>query len=230
MLVVLSCETKGDEFKLSGPKENSIIGIIYSDTLSKISQFDIANCITESEFQPLYIGYFLDSIYLNYNQYAVSQIVEDLDSYPSPHEDSLIITVDTTQFIKSLESNGEWEGNEKLEWVYSEVCLKSYPVIIKNLSKQKIMIGYGNYLPLFMEAQDSVGEWKRIQTPYFYGCGYGMTFPFIDKDQILITSCKLFEGNFKTKIRLNYRSYENIYSNEFSANINYSQFSVCSDN
>ncbi len=214
------------------------------DTFDNQLELDTVSSITEATFHPMYIGEKLDSIYLAYNSRAVTNRTEEwnhykrLDSsvlvisyYRKPDSSSIIVFVDTTQMIGSVQrylippppppnsdSTFSWETK------YYRGKTKSYLVMIENISEDTLNLGYGEYLPLIIEAQDSLGLWKPIQEPHTYFCGTGLTYFYITPNQIAITSCKLFKGNYKTKMRLGYGFKPRIYSNEFYGQMKYSQF------
>lgn len=77
---------------------------------------------------------------------------------------------------------------------------------------------------MIIEAKDSSGIWKPIQEPYVYFCGTGLTHYFLPPDEILVSSCKLFEGEFNTKIRIAFGFDRKTKSNEFDGKISYDQF------
>ena len=117
---------------------------------------------------------------------------------------------------------GVWEYLKKPEYRVGKIA---YPVFIENLCKDTLEIGFGNVLPIIMEAKDENGTWKPIQKKYKYGCGKGLTQFYLGPKQLAVTTMKQFEGTFKTKLRLVF-SYTTlkVYSNEIDGYINKGQF------
>jgi hypothetical protein len=231
LLIFVSCTTEIQNSSPSKKVENNLTSIVYYDSLHVELQLDTTSCLNESEFHPLFIGKLVDSIYLSYNQNFIKKIELEHSIFPNFKVDNINIFIDTSQFIASRELHGKWvtvDNEHDSEFHSNEIHLKSYPVIIKNIGTKDIVIGYGNHLPIIMVAQDSIGNWKSIQKFYTYTCGTGMMFPYLNENEILITSCKLFDGDFTTKIRLKYGWDESSYSNEFVGKIKYSQFTHCS--
>jgi len=99
----------------------------------------------------------------------------------------------------------------------------SYPVIVTNQDLDTIMIGYGNYMPIIMEALDSSGTWKAIEERLIYGCGNGVGTIILPPNEIVLTAAPIFEGVYSTKFRLRFYKTD-IYSNTFQGKINYRQF------
>lgn len=102
---------------------------------------------------------------------------------------------------------------------------KSYPVFIENVSNDTLSIGFGNRIYPIVEANDSLGNWRPIQKPGTYYCGTGLQSFYLEPNNILISSCKLYDGDFYTKLRLVLITNTGmIKSNEFEGTINYPQF------
>jgi hypothetical protein len=97
----------------------------------------------------------------------------------------------------------------------------AYPVYIVNLKKDTLTIGSGNSVPVFCEALDSSGNWKRIECQALFECGMGIPRIILRPKNMLITSQLIFSGTTKTKFRLSCRGNS---SNEFYGYINPSQF------
>ena len=99
----------------------------------------------------------------------------------------------------------------------------SYPVIVTNQDIDTVMIGYGNHMPIIMEALDSNNVWKPIEKRYIYGCGNGVGTIILPPKDIVLTSAPIFNGDYTTKLRLRFYKTD-IYSNTFNGSINYRQF------
>lgn len=232
---LLSCSTEEQEVAVDMTNDinaaaTNLFGLMYYDTLKADVMYDTASCISVAQFNPLYIGKLSDSIFLNHDSHLPQRRETEMDKWPRLEGNGLEITVDTTQFITDLDFRGSWVSTENIDetqWKSGEVHLIAYPVILKNKTNKSATVGYGNHLPIIMEAKDSLGDWKPIQVGYTYFCGTDMLFPFLKKDEYLITTCKLFEGEYTTTLRLRYGWEEYAYSNEFSGQIKYSQFARC---
>jgi hypothetical protein len=111
---------------------------------------------------------------------------------------------------------------------------ESYLVFLKNSSDtSSILIGFENLINLIIEAKDSLGNWKPIQKPYFRKCFTGVRGLYLPPQNVLITTCPIFSGEYKTQIRLTFggvfldendEEIKPFVSNEFEGFINYSQF------
>jgi len=218
---------KGKFSEYKNPLEKTVL----IDTFKNQLKLDTASFITEAAFHPMFIGEKKDSIILSYNSKKVEHRHFEWNVNKMPDSNDLAVYIDTTKIIGSsintitalppkLENELDWKitiDEERGEF-------KSYPVIIENRSNDTLTIGYGEYIPLILEAVDSLGEWKPIQEPYTYFCGTGLTHTYIQPNQLLITSCKLYSGKYLTKMRLVFRFHKANYSNEFYGQMNYKQF------
>ncbi len=84
----------------------------------------------------------------------------------------------------------------------SKQIKNTFPVLIKNLNKDTVNLGWMFSLGLLMEAQDRLGEWKVIQIPYRIGCGTGIPNIQLPPNEIVITLAPIYKGDFKTQLRL----------------------------
>lgn len=204
------------------------------DTFSnKLSRQDFSS-LTESGFHPMYIGPIKDSLWLNYNSDLVNYRSKDWESYRSPKTGELEIIIDTSQIIGNVNRIYRLpppKNKTARDTLFDYIArlpnrgdIMSYPVLIKNLSKDTLRFGYGEHLPIIMEAKDSTGSWRPIQQRYRYFCGTGLTIFFIPPREIAISSNVLFKGDFETSLRLAYGFDGAIKSHSFEGRINYDQF------
>lgn len=223
--LLLGCSNEGIDLTVQSEEEVFNKFIVLIDTISTELKKDTSSYLKEAEFHPLYIGEKLDTIQLDYDPREIKYVIHERGRYKYPDSLDLLIVVSTSNFIGSVEDYMDWETADSLGTinpVFYSLKYLSYPVFIENNSDDTLEIGYGEYIPLIIEAMDSSGNWRAIQKPYTYFCGTGMPFYYLPPSEILITSCKLFEGEYKTKLRLVFN--KNYYSNEFEGSINYGQF------
>ncbi|MFD1553885.1 hypothetical protein DNU06_17015 [Putridiphycobacter roseus] len=97
----------------------------------------------------------------------------------------------------------------------------AYAVLLTNNESDTISIGYGRYIPLIMEAQDSAGDWKPIEEQYNYMCGNGVGTVILPPNELVLTNAPIFRGAYKTMLRL---TIGESHSREFKGSINYRQF------
>ena len=211
----------------------------YSTTSSK-STFsdqlilDTASSVTTGEFYPMYLGEYKEVVSLSYVDGMVRYNSNVLDTKGTTDTTYLKIVVDTTQFIGAETSfsiprapkDYEIESDETI-WSkrINEGKNKSYPIFVQNDSQGNLTLGWGDYVSLFTEAKDSLGKWQVIQEPYTYTCGTGLSKWLLRPQEMLLTQCKLFDGDYETTMRVVFKFDTDIKSNEFQGKINYKQFS-----
>jgi hypothetical protein len=190
------------------------------DTFNNVLQKDTATSISLAQFSPIYIGAKKNELKITYNSSKVGNRIYKSGRHKKPDPKSMIISIDTTQTVGS--PMGVYEYYQKTEYRVGKIA---YPVFIENLSKDTLDIGFGNILPIIMEAKDENGAWKPIQKKFKYGCGKGLTQFYLGPKQLAVTTMKQFDGTFKTKLRLVF-SYTTlkVYSNEIDGYINKGQF------
>lgn len=221
------------------PYSTNFESIELIDTFNNKLKLDIANSITEAEFHPAYIGIRKDSIKLTYWSGDVTHRSNDWRKFKEPDSIDLKIYVDTTRIIGAVNDvplpppppplifkEGEKEKYDFWEKQTFRGDIKSYPVFITNISNDTLKVGTGENIKLITEAKDSLGNWKPIQKPSNLLCGTGLTLYYLPSTEIILTSCKLFDGDFETTMRLIFESDADIIikSNEFKGKMNYSQF------
>lgn len=232
MILIYGCQDSTKALIDNPNKELEYIALI--DTFRNQLQLDTANSITEAEFHPMYMGRKRDSILLNYWPGEIEYKSINWKKYKRPDSSEVSIFVDTTQIIGSVNRfiappppppNAESDEKEyKWERKFFRGDIKSFPIFVKNNTKDTLNVGYGEYIPMIIEAKDSLGNWRSIQEPYIYFCGTGLTNYFLPPDEIIITSCKLFEGEFETKMRIAFGFDIKTKSNEFNGKMRYEQF------
>lgn len=228
--MILICSCQDATTALINHSQEELEHLVLIDTFNNQLQLDTAYSITEAEFHPMYMGKKQDSITLNYWPGDIEYTSRYWEEYKSPDSNDLKIFVDSTQIIGSVNNfyipppPSFEEENQKWKRKFVRGKIKSYPIIIKNNSVDTLKVGYGDYIPMIIEAKDSLGNWKPIQKPYIYFCGTGLSMYFLPPEEIIITSCKLFEGEYKTKMRIVFGFERTIQSNEFIGKINYEQF------
>jgi hypothetical protein len=216
-------------------------GLVLLDTHTNILVEDTATSFSIANYRPLYIGPRLDSIRLNYDVYDFS-VNHDYWKYAHGDSMSINIYVDTTQYVGSAgcvfrppppppPRNSDMHDYGFVRYQGQTVFrgdYKSYPVLIQNTSYDTLNIGFCKYILLRLEAQDIFGEWRLLQGFFDPTCENGNHFP-LPPDHIIISSCPIFKGWYRTKLRLVYGltygyGYEQpVYSNTFYGNIDYRQ-------
>jgi hypothetical protein len=182
--------------------------------------------LSTSNYNLYFIGTEKDTIYLN----PFFNFVP-----PPPPLPSGVKTTNTTNIpehenpFKKYYIEWDEEMNYK-DWTQSKIDIQIdtinkisnlFPVMLANLDTDTTFIGYGSHIPLVMEAIDSTGTWKPIQEEFIYMCGVGVGSIILPPNQCVLTLAPIFNGNYKTKLRL---ILGDNHSKPFSGFINYRQF------
>ena len=243
-VTLVSCQTKTDEQSVSNYKEEFKFPVIIDTSDFKTSKRE-ATWLSTANYELLYIGEWKDTIYPDYrlkyypivpppppppgtdfdptdtigyhkrltehkmNPYYIDWMAPN--NHKSWHKAELSIKVDTTQRVK----------NDDIHVKSESPFFEAYPVLIENIDKDTITIGYGHFLPLITEAEDSTGNWKPIEKRWIYMCGNGVGTIILPPNEIGLSATMIYNGNYSTTLRLRIDS---TFSNEFKGNINYRQF------
>lgn len=114
------------------------------------------------------------------------------------------IIVDTNHYLLSY------------RWIpIAKESFKAYPVMIKNLEKDTVVIATRDYVELILEGETE-GTWKTLIEPFRHiGCGNGLTYLLLPPNEILVTSIPVYKWKEKMKLRLRLG---NNYSTVFTGN------------
>lgn len=120
-------------------------------------------------------------------------IEERMGNYEHVIWDSANVTilVDTNRYILSY----DWAPvpNESF---------KAYPVIIKNIEKDTIIIATRDYIGLVLEEETKDG-WETLIEPFRHrGCGMGLTYLLLPPKEVLVTSLPVYKFKKTTQLRL----------------------------
>ncbi|PTB92956.1 hypothetical protein C9994_13445 [Marivirga lumbricoides] len=180
--------------------------------------------LTNADYDFLYIGALTDTIVVNpFFRY---------NPPPPPPRGSEITMPVRPEYENPLEGYQlDWTDKTNYKtWREAAVDIKidtssklkgNYHVLLSNNGTDTIYIGYGDVLPLIMEARDSTGVWRPIEKRFIYMCGNGVGSIILPPNQVALTTAPLYKGNFKTDLRLVLG--EN-YSSIFTGSITYRQF------
>lgn len=79
---------------------------------------------------------------------------------------------------------------------------KAYPVVIKNLEKDTLIIAARDYVELILEGQTDDG-WKTLKEPFRHiGCDNGVNYLLLPPNEILVTSIPVYKWKKSTQLRL----------------------------
>lgn len=103
----------------------------------------------------------------------------------------------------------------------SLIYYKSFPIYIKNISKDTINLGTDGDFPILVEGKNKNGKWVEINKfPFHCGTGSYSTI-CLPPNEIIITSMFHYKGNYKTKLRFKILDFV---SREYDGSINEEQF------
>jgi hypothetical protein len=191
----------------------------------------------EASYKPLYFGKEQDSIYIDYF------IVPPLVLPPPPNDTTDYIRIFNLQknqkyvsYYTLAHNNriNSWDDSTSLfnisvdtstsilsqSYIRSDntfVGRKAYPVIIKNLSSDTVKVGLENYIYLKLSYKKAENQWVFLEKDYIFGCGTGLRSILLPKNEIIITSVPVYEGDTKVLFRI---SLGNNYSEPFYGFIN----------
>lgn len=201
-LFLFSCSEKSEHLSL---KDIQSIHLIHDKKFS-----ENIRTLSSSYFETIYMGEVKDTLAVNYT-YDLSKFSKwsfDYEAIWGKSENKVTLQIDTSKLIYITPENKPF-GKDELP-------LYAHPVFLQNISPDTLVVGYGEFLPFYLEVMDYQGEWKTIEEPFLYMCGNGLNNLILPPNEIAITPVPVFNGNFRTKFRMRL---EDTYSNEFTASI-----------
>jgi hypothetical protein len=175
-------------------------------------------------YHPLYIGEFRDTLVI-YHPFM-------LERPPSLNSSVDSTALEVTSYRNPFaEYYLDWQDNRSYRyWEEARIDIQidtlspirnNYPILLTNYEMDTIIVGYGDQVPLILEAKDSTGNWRPIEERFIFACGNGVGSIILPPKQVLITAAPVFEGDYQTELRLSLGSN---YSKTFIGKINYRQF------
>lgn len=140
-------------------------------------------------------------------------------------EDLMKYLKDFHKFQLIKKENISLEFNEKDTIIsFDDINLdyyKSFPIYIKNISKDTLSLGTEGYFPILVEGKNRNGKWVEINKfPLHCGTGSYSTI-CLPPNEIIITSMFHYKGNYKTRLRFKILDFV---SREYDGSINEEQF------
>lgn len=146
-----------------------------------------------AQYQFNYIGTLNDSIYLTYVPF-----------FNYPLDGGSLRKTEFSKYTTDLDNKCEYKYADS-----ADVCIivgtfnqESYSVLLKNSDRDTIVIGYGDQVPLIMEARDSVGKWQPIQQRFIYYCSTGLSLIYLPPQECVVTLAPVYKGSYETELRL----------------------------
>ncbi|UKN03713.1 hypothetical protein K6119_09440 [Paracrocinitomix mangrovi] len=193
---------------------------VYTDSVKGVLELSKESSVSSAYASILYLGDKTDTIQLlrRHKGFQSVKLTEHVSN--ELDKGQISIYVDTSQYIR---------GSQEKRWIDKTDTTvmnypMAYPVVIENISNDTVYVAYNDIIPIKLEAKDENGFWRPIEEKNMYLCGFGMTIPYLLPNQIAVTYCRVFEGDFQTKLRLSYTLNNELYSNEFTGYINKDQF------
>lgn len=203
--------------------------IILIDTFPKKATRDTSYKKERSQFWINYIGNYKDTLSTSYFRPNLYDQINKFLTIEDPFKkDSFQIWVDTQKHITAYEPPlAGFEKTKKgiiMARYERSNYFFAYPIYIYNPSKDTVYIGHGERAPLNLQAKDSLGFWKNILVYGPIPCPTGETKNYLYPNQLILSSCKLFEGDYYTDLRITFNYSGKYHSNSFKGYINYTQF------
>ncbi|MEO8239406.1 MAG: hypothetical protein ABI576_14980 [Flavobacterium sp.] len=186
------------------------------------SLFDEENptWISTANYNLNYIGKLKDSISLGIESFSIAEFPENrkkgakIEKRQRPNAEYYIEWDKKNRYTFMQEQKVEIQ-------ISSKKINNFHTALLRNRTKDTIAIGFGDIIPLILEAKNKSGKWKPIQERFVYMCGNGVGTIILPPKEIAITLVPIFKGNYKTQLRLSMGSNK---SNAVWGNINYRQF------
>ncbi|WP_428232114.1 hypothetical protein [Flavobacterium sp.] len=176
--------------------------------------------ISTANYNFNYIGKLKDSISLEIESFSIAEFQENRKKCSKIEKRQL----------PNAEYYIEWDKKNRYSFMQEqkvEIQISSkkinnfYIALLRNRTKDTIPIGFGDRIPLILEAKNRLGKWEPIQERFVYMCGNGVGTIILPPTEIAITLVPNFKGNYKTQLRLSMGINK---SNAIFGNINYRQF------
>ena len=219
IVLLLSCQNQEANTSASTGanlkgKEFSYSEVVLYDNFRNTLEPDTSTTPSFTQFSPLYIGKLCDSIKLTYKPGKIKSRTLDDGKYKSPGPEDIEVFIDTSKTIGFSMHFLDYEYKSEYR-----TAIKSYPVFIKNKTIDTLNIGFGDFLPLLTETEDSNGKWSVYERPFIYDCGTGITSLILPPNQIAITALRQKTAQEGANVRVKFETRKgDIHSNSVRFN------------
>lgn len=133
-------------------------------------------------------------------RYAVDrEAIPRAEHWPLGYGACMSLAVDTTHRLAAEEPfNADLRADSAHHW------FMAHPVLLRNRDRDTVFLGQGDFVPLHVEAQDALGEWRVIEEPHSIYCGVGVPVLFLPPGQVVLTAVYIPHGPFPTRLRVRY--------------------------
>ncbi|KAA3640496.1 MAG: hypothetical protein DWQ02_01995 [Bacteroidetes bacterium] len=201
--------------------------ITFVDTFNITCHYDSTEFLSVADYPPVFIGRLSDTVLIDHRSEFSDYYEYSWTQYNAPDLFALEVLVDTTRIMPNsnpITLPVPIPGDIIDPTERQGFC--AYPVFMMNQTSDTISVGYGKFIPLILEAKDSTGNWRPLEVSYIYDCGTGLNTIFLPPGNTLITSCKIYQGDYQTSLRLKFGFEWFNYSNQFTGSIDYGQFEL----
>jgi hypothetical protein len=241
-LVLVSCTKPVKKENIEKTAENAKTEFpLIIDTFNIDNKVLEMDTFTVNNYNPLYFGKLTDSIFITYHLRVsppaqLSEKIKNLKNPPEEPKSAFYFDLYKEYFrYGSFDMFPNWDSaklkiafdtTQKVTYLnflpknYKDYYYHAFPLYIQNLSKDTVMVGYGKWLDLILEAKDKENNWQEIQPRTAYYLNSSLAKIILSPNEIVLTAIPIYKGDYKTKLRL---KIGNNYSEEFNGEINYSQ-------
>ncbi|GAA4776656.1 MULTISPECIES: hypothetical protein [Flavobacterium] len=202
-LLLIGCRNEEKKVKPKSELPTAFPTIINPINIKYESTFGEENptWISTADYNFNYLGKLQDSISLKRISFS---ILETLESPPKKSKIKRKKRPYADYYIEwDKENRFSFMSEPKIEIQVSSKQINNFhPALLRNRTKDTIPIGYGDIIPLILEAKDKSGKWKPIQEKFVYMCGNGVGTIVLPPKEIAVTLVPIFNGNYKTQLRL----------------------------
>lgn len=228
LLLCLGCQSEKGKVLLVD-KFPVIVDTIGLSKTNFIFESDDERWMTEANYEIYYIGPKKDTLFM----YPLLGFIYPPPPPPGHEGDYTFDSGDYTNPYESylvdfFEKSYRRAADSKTEIRVDTTARigNAFPVYLTNKSADTIAIGFGERIPILLEALDSTGTWKPIQERFYYMCGTGLSTVILPPNEIAVTFVPIFNGNYKTKLRVTNGSN---HSKPFEGHLFYTQFQLVFD-
>ncbi|MDW8274630.1 MAG: hypothetical protein RMJ53_10415 [Chitinophagales bacterium] len=205
-LSVVSCTGKKDAVKIINDNCKTDVEYctiqMFQDTIDREEDSYIID--TFFRHIPLYVGKDTNIIDLS-KPGLVHDFIHDIGKgsnyrrYPAPDTTNTKFYLDTTMNVNYR----YFESQNNYEKEFNICSCKGYVFIIKNISKDTLMLGEGDNVPIVLQGMSPSGEWNNLHRPYLYMDNYGIGF-LLPPGNIALFSIPKIKSEYYKRYRVVY--------------------------
>lgn len=207
LFFAISCSSKKGRIEIINDESKAIdycTGQMFEDTIN--IEEDSVYIYTKIRHIPLYVG--KDTCIIDFNKLTlIDNFIHDIGKGSKQRKYYTPDSINAEVYLDTM-INVNYRSFKTYNYIQDfGVCdCKGYAFFIKNTSKDTLILGEGENIPIVMQGMNLSGKWEDLHEPSLYMDNYGIGF-LLPPGNIALFSIPKIKSKKYSKYRVKYRKY-----------------------